>query len=53
MKVGSCLGHHEMVEFSILGDERRVVSRTVTWDFQKADFHLFGRLFAESFGRQS
>ncbi|PKU28704.1 rna-directed dna polymerase from mobile element jockey-like [Limosa lapponica baueri] len=41
--VGSHLGHsdHEMIEFLILVEIRRVVSRTATLDFRKADFGLF------------
>ncbi|GAB0177924.1 hypothetical protein GRJ2_000257700 [Grus japonensis] len=41
--VGGHLGHsdHEMIEFSILGEVRSGVSKTVTLDFWRADF---GRL---------
>ena len=48
MKVGDCLGQrdHEIVEFSILGDVRRVTSRTAISDFQRADFDLFRKLVA-------
>ncbi|KAK4826886.1 hypothetical protein QYF61_012074 [Mycteria americana] len=44
--VGGCLGQsdHEMIEFSILGEVRRGVSRTATLDFQRADFGLLRRL---------
>ncbi|KAK4811177.1 hypothetical protein QYF61_019808 [Mycteria americana] len=44
--VGGCLGHsnHEMIEFSILEEVRRGVSRTGTLDFQRADFDLFRSL---------
>ncbi|KAK4810854.1 hypothetical protein QYF61_008826 [Mycteria americana] len=40
---GGRLGHsdHEMIEFSILGEVRNVVSRTATLDFRRADFGLF------------
>ena len=41
--VGGRLGHsnHERIEFSILGEIRRGISRTATLDFQRADFGLF------------
>ncbi|GAB0206513.1 hypothetical protein GRJ2_003116900 [Grus japonensis] len=41
--VGGCLGHsdHEMIEFLILREVRRGVSRTATLDFWRADFGLF------------
>ncbi|KAK4827846.1 LOW QUALITY PROTEIN: hypothetical protein QYF61_021983 [Mycteria americana] len=41
--VGGCLGHsdHEVIEFLILGEVRRGVSRTATLDFWRADFGLF------------
>ncbi|GAB0186634.1 hypothetical protein GRJ2_001128700 [Grus japonensis] len=44
--VGGHLGHshHEMIEFLILGEVKRRVSRTATLDFQRADFGLFRRL---------
>ncbi|KAK4829737.1 hypothetical protein QYF61_006446 [Mycteria americana] len=44
--VGGCLGHsdHEMIDFSILGEVRRGVSRTATLDFWRADFGPFRRL---------
>ena len=32
---------HEMLDFSILVEPQRGVSRTATLDFQRADFHLF------------
>ena len=40
---GDCLGHSnpEIVEFSILGDVRRVTSKTAMLNFQRADFDLF------------
>ena len=43
MNVGDCLGqsNHEIVEFSILGDVRRVTSKTAILNFQRADFDLF------------
>lgn len=48
MKVGDCLGqsNHEIVEFSILGDVRRVTSKTAILNFQRADFDLFRTLVA-------
>ena len=47
MKAGDCLGQsdHEIVEFSILGDVRRVTSKTAI--FQRADFDLFRTLVAQ------
>jgi len=47
VKVGNCLGQnsHEIVEFSILGDVRRVTSKTAI--FQRADFDLFRTLVAQ------
>ncbi|KAK4820378.1 hypothetical protein QYF61_025454 [Mycteria americana] len=44
--VGGHLGHsdHKMIDFLILGEVRREVSRTATLDFQRADFGLFRRL---------
>ena len=46
MTVGDHLGHsnHEMVEFLILGELRRGVSRTATLDSRRAAFGLFRRL---------
>ena len=46
VKVGGCLGHsdHEMLDFSVLVEPWRAVSRTATLDFQRADFNLFGTL---------
>ena len=40
------LGHsdHKMIEFLIIGEVRRGVSRTATLDLQRADFGLFRRL---------
>ena len=48
VKVGDCLGQsdHEIVEFSILGDVRRVTSKTAILNFQRADFDLFRMLVA-------
>jgi len=39
-------GHsdHKMMEFSILGEVRRGVSRTATLDFRRVDFALFRML---------
>ncbi|KAK4811015.1 hypothetical protein QYF61_015719 [Mycteria americana] len=44
--VGGCLGQsdHEMIEFLILGEAARGVSKTATFDFRRADFGLFRRL---------
>ena len=43
VKVGGCWGQsdHEMLDFSILVELRRGVSRTATLDFRRADFNLF------------
>jgi len=38
------LGDHKMLEFSILGEVRSGVSKTITMDFWKADFGLFRTL---------
>ena len=48
MKTEDCLGQsdHEIVEFSILGDVRRVTSKTAILNFQRADFDLFRMLVA-------
>ncbi len=48
VKVGHCLGQsdHEIVEFSILGDVRRITSRTAILNFKRADFDLFRTLVA-------
>ena len=48
MKAGDCLGqsNHETVEFSILGDVRRVTSKTAILNFQRVDFDLFRMLVA-------
>ena len=47
-KVGDCRGQsdHEIVEFSILGDVRRVTSKTAILNFQRADSDLFRTLVA-------
>ncbi|KAM9590717.1 uncharacterized protein ACIBXB_005842 isoform 1-T1 [Morphnus guianensis] len=44
--VGGRLGlsDHEMIEFSILGEARKVVSKTTTTDFWRANFGLFKTL---------
>ncbi|KAM9590888.1 uncharacterized protein ACIBXB_005928 isoform 1-T2 [Morphnus guianensis] len=44
--VGGCLGlsDHEMIEFSILGEARKVASKTTTMDFWRANFGLFRTL---------
>jgi len=46
MMVGSRLGHsdREMMEFSVLGEVRRGVSRTATVDSWRVDFDLFRTL---------
>ena len=46
VKIGDCLGqsNHEIVEFSILGDVRRVTSKTAILNFQRVDFDLFRTL---------
>ena len=55
VKVGDCLGQsdHEIVEFSVLGDVRRVTSKTAILNFQRADFDLFRTLVAGSLGSHS
>jgi len=44
--VGGCLGHsdHVVIDFSILREVRREVSRTSTLDFHRAEFGLFRNL---------
>ena len=46
VEIRSCLGQsdHKMIEFSILGEVRRQVSKTAALDFQRADFELFRTL---------
>ena len=46
VKAGDYLGQsdHEIVEFSVLGDVRRVTSKTAILNFQRVDFDLF-RMF--------
>ena len=48
VKAGDCLGqsNHEIVEISILGDVRRVISKTAILNFHRADFDLFRMLVA-------
>ncbi|XP_042743410.1 uncharacterized protein LOC122188845 [Lagopus leucura] len=48
VKVGDCLGQsdHEIVEFSILGDVRRVTTKTAILNFQRADSDLLRTLVA-------
>ena len=48
VKAGNCLGQsdHEIIEFSILGDVRRVISKTAIWNFQRADFDRLRMLVA-------
>lgn len=52
--VGSCCGHsnHNMVEFFILGEARRAVSRTATLDFWRADSVWFRTWLTKSSGRR-
>ena len=47
-KVGDCLGQsdHGIVEFSVLGDVRRVTSKSALLSLQRADFDLFRMLVA-------
>ena len=49
VKAGDCLGqsNHKIVEFCILGDIRRMNSKTAILNFQRADFDLFRMLVAE------
>jgi len=49
VKAGDSLrqSDHEIVEFSILGDIRRVTTKTAILNFQRADFDLFRMLVAE------
>ena len=44
IQLASC--NHEIVEFSILGDVRRVTSKTAILNFQRVDFNLFRTLVA-------
>lgn len=46
VEVGNCLGQndHKMVEFSILGEVRRGLSKTATLDLRRTDFELFRTL---------
>ena len=48
VKAGDCLGqsNREIAGFSILGDVRRVTSKTAILNFQRADFDLFRMLVA-------
>ena len=48
VKAGDCLeqSDHEIVEFSIVGDVRRVTSKTAILNFQRADLDLFRMLVA-------
>ena len=48
MKAGNCLGQsdHEIVEFYILGDVRRVTSKTAILNFKRVNFDLFRTLAA-------
>lgn len=52
--VGGRLGHsdHEIIEFSILRDARRTISKTSTVDFRRADFCLF-RSLVQSIPRET
>ena len=49
VKVENHLGQsdHDIVEFSILGNVRRVTSKTAILNFQRADFDLFRTLVAQ------
>ena len=49
MKLGDHLGQsdHRIVEFSILGDVKRVTSKTTFLNFQRANFDLFRELVAQ------
>ena len=49
VKAGDCLrqSDHEIVKFSILGDDRRVTSKTAILKFKRADFDLFRTLVAQ------
>ena len=44
--VGGCLGlsDHEMIEFTVLGEVNKGVSKTTTVDFRRADFGLLRTL---------
>ena len=46
VKAGDCLGqsNHKIVEFCILGDIRRMNSKTAILNFQRADFEQFRTL---------
>lgn len=46
MVLGGCIGHsdHEMREFSVLGEVRKVVSKTSALDFQRVVTGLFRTL---------
>ena len=48
VEAGNCLrqSDHETVEFSILGDVRRVTTKTAILNFQRVDFDLFKMLVA-------
>ena len=52
VKVGDCLeqSDHGIVEFSIIGDVKRVTSKTTFLNFQRADFNLFRALVARGPG---
>lgn len=47
--IGGCLGHsnHEMVEFKIFGDMRKIVIRATSLDFGRADFKLLKEAFSK------
>ena len=55
VKVGDCLGQsdHEIVEFSILGDVRRVTSKTAILNFQRETLTCSGCLLQGSLGSHS
>lgn len=49
------LGHsvHVMIDFSIIREVKRQVSRTSALDLESADFGLFRSMFDRDLGRQS
>lgn len=53
--VGGCVGHsdHEMREFTVLGEVRKMVSKTSTLDFPRVVIGLFRTLNRESLGKQT
>jgi len=53
--VKSCFGQsdHKMVQFSIISEVRREVSKTATLNFWRVDFGLYRTLMGETLGNQS